>query len=483
MVEVGSVLGRGLWIVCWMGNRVNWIKMKPSLEMDNNNKKIAICYIGVFIFSALFYLFWYWSDGIILTPDADSYINMASDREPGYCFFLWILREIFGKDKYLHAAVILQCLIAAVAATAITYALWKWFKLHWTSAAIILMLQYGITFLNRFVAQRRYSYYNSIETEGLAYSFWIFFILSAAGLLYKRDKKNLLLCILWSVALISIRKQMLITLGILFLCLVYVWWKDKGRYIAVILALAIIAGCFAGVKLVDCTYNYMTRGVFASHTGDSSFILGTEIYLASEDMAEFINDEKRHDIFVEIMVRAKKQEYNIAYAGSGWQAKENHYSNSYDRIKFDIIMPVVREYQQEHKIFDISYEEFYNKITDSMMKELLLPVMPKLAELFGCNIIHGLITTVLKVHRILNWVALFLYGAYIAVFVILMRRHGKSVLFAALVMAAIVANVVLTSVTIYCQMRYMLYNTALFYQAGVIMCLEMRYMWCEKRNI
>lgn len=39
-------------------------------------------------------------------------------------------------------------------------------------------------------------------------------------------------------------------------------------------------------------------------------------------------------------------------------------------------------------------------------------------------------------------------------------------------MISLVATIILTSVTIYCQMRYMLYNTGLFYQAGLVMLYE-----------
>jgi hypothetical protein len=42
---------------------------------------------------------------------------------------------------------------------------------------------------------------------------------------------------------------------------------------------------------------------------------------------------------------------------------------------------------------------------------------------------------------------------------------------------AIALNVGLTSATIYCQMRYMLYNTAFFYQAGFLMLIEARRMY------
>jgi membrane protein YdbS with pleckstrin-like domain len=104
--------------------------------------------------------------------------------------------------------------------------------------------------------------------------------------------------------------------------------------------------------------------------------------------------------------------------------------------------------------------------------------MPGLIRLFVCNVISGLITTVLKVHKYLNVLAVLLYIAYLAVLIWLVKkkaykRESNSVVgFAILVLLAIALNVGLTSATIYCQMRYMLYNTAFFYQAGLLMLIE-----------
>jgi len=463
--------------------------LKEQSILENKKKVI---WFGIFLVSALFYLVWYLQDGIILTEDAPSYMNMTSDREPGYCSFLWILRVIFGMDSYLHIAVIIQCLIAALAATILTYSLKKRFQLNWFVATGILVIQYGITLLNRFVAQRRYSYYNSIETEGLTYSFWVFFFLALLGILYDKNRKSILKAAIWAVVLISIRKQMLVTLPLIFLCILFVRFmnfKDRKKwYLILAEALLVMVLSYAGTVLVDCCYNLASRGVFAQHTGDSSFILGTEIYLANVEMVDAIKDEANKEIFLEIMRRADEKQYNLAYAEEGWHGLENHYSLSYDRIKFDIVNVVVREYQDEHGIVQELREAHYHNIASTLMKELLPGSIPNIIKLFGCNVITGMITTVLKVHPILNWGALFLYMAYIGLFVFLCwnksyKKISVSALpLAAITMLSILGIVCLTSITIYCQMRYMLYNTPLFYQAGFIMLSEAWKMLCTDKR-
>lgn len=447
------------------------------MQKKQKRQRQAAEYVILFVVSLAFYLIWYLLDGIILTEDAPSYINMQSDREPGYCLYLWLFRAVFGTEWYLHAAVIVQCIIAAVAACAVTVGLTRLFSLKGPGSLGVLVVQYGITLLNRFVAQRRYSYFNSIETEGLSFSIWIFYFLCILGILYKKDKKSVAGAVFWSIILISIRKHMLITLVILFLVMICAYIKSKGLAKAGICALLVCILGFAGTKLIDCSYNLMMRGTFAPHTGDSSFILGTELYLADEEMVQHIQDDSHKELFLEIMKRADEKEYNIAYADKGWQAAVDHYSSAYDRIKFDIVMPVIREHQDSEGIAEADREADYNDIAGTMMKELLLPSVPKLIRLYVCNVIHGLITTVLKVHHLLNWAALLLYLLYAATIVWLYALHRRqiqndSVYFALLVLLSIAVNVCFTSLTIYCQMRYMLYNTGLFYQAWWIMLLQ-----------
>lgn len=447
-------------------------------RQKENKAYRVLFYFLMFFVSVIFYLVWYWHDGIIVTPDAQSYIDMISARDPGYSFFLWVCRIIAGWEGYQKLAVIIQCVLAALAACALARGLQKRFSLHWSGTLCVLVIQYGLTLLNRFVAQRRYSYYNSIETEAITYSIWVFFILSLLGVIYDKNRKSIVMSVVWSVVLMATRKQLAITFCILFLCLVYIWWKDKKWKKAILHAFLVVILGIGGTRLVDCTYNYAIRGVFAPHTGDSSFILGTEIYVANEDMATYIRSDENKELFLEIIKLADKLEYSSKYAGKGWHNIEDHYSQSYDRIKFDIVNVVIREHQIAQGMPEALREEDYNRIVGGMMKDILLPCLPGMFKIFCSNLVHGCVTTVLKVHPVLNWVALFIYIGYIGLCIWLIKNKSYkkvsvSVLpFAILVLVAMAVNIGLTSAVIYPQMRYMLYNTGLFYQTGLLLLIE-----------
>ncbi len=450
-------------------------RMENCMKKDTRKRHAAAA--AVVLGSIIFYLIGYWQDGVIITPDSDSYLMMQADREPLYCIFLWLMRELFGHDIYLDAAVVVQCVLAGIATAVFTLSLKKRFDLNRIVTFLVWAIQCGLTFLNRYVAHRKYSYFNSIRTEALAYSLYLFLILGLLAILYDKSREGVVLSLIWAVVLTSIRKQMVVAFGLIFLAVLYAWWKNKGWKKALLYAALFVALGLGSTRLIDCTYNYVCRGVFTMHTGDSSFILGNELYAANEGMAERITDDVNRAIFLEILARADAEEYNIQYAGEGWYGLQDHYSMSYDRIKFDIVMPVIREYQDSVGMAETDREDNYNAIAGTIMKEILRPCVPDLFKIFAVNVISGFITTLLKVHPVLNVVAPFLYAAYIALFVWLAakgsyKKENSSLLFAALVMTALVATIILTSATIYCQMRYMLYNTGLFYQAGLIMLHE-----------
>lgn len=455
---------------------------------EQKKKRIEWKYWFIGLVSFGFYVLWYLVDGVIQTPDANSYIVMEANREPGYCMYLAFFRALFPTESYLDVAVIVQCLIAAIAAVAICKELQKRFALHNLLMLCILGVQYGLTLLNRFVAQRRYSYFNSIETEGITYSLWIFLFVCLIRVLYDAQKRDIAQALIWCVILTTIRKHMMISFGLFFLVIFYVEWKSKKWKKGLVKAVVLLLLGFSLMKLIDCSYNYVTRGVFASHTGDSLFILGTEIFVADNEMVSRIENEEYQQLFLEIMQKADEEQYNLKYAENGWRNIERHYSNSYDRIKFDIINVTLNEYLDEKGMVQPQREVLYNEITATMMKALLPVCIQDMARISYGNVIHGFITTVLKVHPMLNIPAFGLYILYFGVFIYLVKQKSYKLVstsalpFACLVMVAIVANVFLTAVTIYSQMRYMLYNTGLFYQAGLLMLAEMWKVYKSKKT-
>ena len=143
---------------------------KQMLFKDRNKNKLF--WLALLIISCVFYLIWYWHDGVIMSVDGPTYVEMESGREPAYPLLLWIFRTLFGNDIYLDIVVILQCIVAGIAAVVLARKLQELFELKIYTVVLLLFMEYGVTLLKRFVAQRRYSYYNSICTEASSFCYW-----------------------------------------------------------------------------------------------------------------------------------------------------------------------------------------------------------------------------------------------------------------------------------------------------------------------
>ena len=125
----------------------------------------------------LFYLLFPVMDGPVWCVDSAGYVTMHITREPLYPAFLAMCRGIgrlCGADALL-VTVILQSLLAGAAA---------WFagdtvrragngsRLLQTAA---ILCQFAVTLLCRFAANRGSAYTDSILTEGLGLSLFVFF--------------------------------------------------------------------------------------------------------------------------------------------------------------------------------------------------------------------------------------------------------------------------------------------------------------------
>ena len=183
----------------------------------------------------LFYLFFAFYDGAVICVDSPSYINMDISREPLYCMFLAGLRAFFSlfpegilpEDFYLTAAAFLQSLLAAFSAWSLVNYLWKKIGFPKVVALALLGMPLAVSLLCRFAAKRGSMYSNSILTEGIAIPLYLLFFRFLLEYFWTESKKSLALCCALSFLMISARKQMLISLAMLALCILVVFIRKK----------------------------------------------------------------------------------------------------------------------------------------------------------------------------------------------------------------------------------------------------------------
>ncbi len=437
---------------------------------QNDRRTFSAVMLGLCL---LFYLFFAFYDGAVICVDSPGYISMDIHREPLYCMFLAGLRAIFSafpEEVYLDAAAFLQSVLAAFAAWCLVNTLWKRIGFSKKTALILLCIPMAVSLLCRFAAARSSMYSNSILTEGLAIPLYMLFFCALLKYFWTESKRSLLLCCLLSFLLVSIRKQMLISLVMLAAVILVVSIRKK-RILGGVGLLAVCAALIlGGSTALDLGYNYVVRGEAVRHSSDVRFLTTMAFYTAERSDADYIEDEQIRKLFLEIYDTCEKAGYLKHSAGKGWLNRVTHFGDSYDCIQIDTMWPVVNRFVQEN------YGDgtvFLSEHADQIMQIINRSVIPhnlgKLLGFFLDNFLSGLITTVAQRNRILNWYSLFAYLLYLFLLMWNLRQEKRegtvsSVTETALLtLLSVFCNVGLVSAVIFCQTRYTIYNMALFY--------------------
>lgn len=445
----------------------------------------------------LFYLLFPLCDGPVWCKDSMGYASMDISREPLYPIFLALfkVREGAGiSETGLMAAVIVQSLIAGLSAWYAGYMIKKT-----KNGSIVLQMaaigfQFAVSLLCRFAAIRSSVYTDCIMTEGLGFSLFVLFIVELYLYIITGKKRHAAGTMLLSFLLISLRKQMLITL--LIMGAVFVWYyiirSQKFRKFC-ILVLLMISVVIAG-KLFDRTYNYVVRGEWIEHCHNSMGFLCVLLYSSDvEKDSSLFTDETLRTLYLEIMEQADEQQILYPYAEPGWLPVSSHFADSYDAIGYGIINPVVEGYIHEN--FDYSEVEAalkYDEICGGMVSALLGQDKMPLMLVWVYNIWKGFVNSIARATSLLNLYAIAAYlcmGA-MALYLIVQKKKlrkmeqqiqgaaeyqdrieqiERSLTFAFIVMIGIAVNSMAVGLTIFTQPRYMLYSMGLFYTAGCML--------------
>lgn len=441
--------------------------------MKEINKKHVYTFI-IICMPILFYLFFAFYDGVVICVDSPTYIDMSISREPFYPMILAMLRAIFP-DDYLFITVVLQSVLAGIAASVIPLYLRRIKKLSFLLTVLLTLIPMMTSVLCRFAAKRASMYSNSILTEGIACSVFLIFIRYLLEYCYCKTTKSLIISAGVCFLLISTRKQMYFTLVLLLIGILYTGIRKhqiKKGCILIVLCCSLI---ILANKGFDNIYGYVVHGTMHGHSSDNRFLATVAFYASERENGENISDTEAQQLFYEIYDSCEEQNYLGHSAGKEWRQRAAHFGDSYDRIQIDTMWPAIEKYVSDHyPSDDVGREKMVDSFTDRIIRGLLPDVWPRILRIFADNMCVGLITTVAKVHPVLIGYTFVVYAVYIAMLIYLGIHDCKSMafLYGCLTVISIFLNVALVSVVIFCQTRYTIYNMPLFYMSFILMARE-----------
>ena len=469
--------------------------MSQVENMNIASKKETIWNVCLLTVCILFYLLFPLCDGPVWCKDSESYVSMDISREPLYPIFLALCRMCTGYSETgsLMAVVVIQSIIAGFTAWYAGLVIKRMKNQSTLLQLAAIAFQFAVALLCRFAAIRGSYYTECIMTEGLALSLFVLFTLELYLYVITDRKRHIVWTLLLSFLLISIRKQMLITLLIMGVVLgwYYLIRSKKIRKFCCMLGMMIIV--FLACKLTDRIYNYIIRDAWIEHCHSSRGFLCTLLYTSDvEKDKELFEDGAVKDLYLEIMAQADEQQILYRYAEPGWLPISEHYADCYDAIGYGIINPVVEEYLLEH--YDLTRVELalrFDEICDEMNKILIQQSLMPMMQVYVYNIARGFVNSVARAKILLSIYAIAVYLAMGAAAVYLMIRKKKeemgaqekeqidrSLSLAFIVIVSIAVNSFVVGFTIFTQPRYMIYSMGLFYAAG---CMLLYDIWKVKK--
>lgn len=169
--------------------------------------------IQILVLTAMGILFYFvmGQEWIAIEDDTPFYLNPRREGVmPVYPLFLFVVKCIFGEDRYLSAVVVLQSALAIVCTMAFVLYLQRHFDLHWIETVLLYiacMLPFSIYLPEAGITHQ-------ILTEGLSYAIFYLYFMLLLQYVFEQKLKWLIAAVAMAGFMELIRSQMLFLLGV-----------------------------------------------------------------------------------------------------------------------------------------------------------------------------------------------------------------------------------------------------------------------------
>lgn len=459
-------------------------------------------------FLIFFGILWYVSP-IGIYPDSGSYISLQSGREPLYPLFLAFFRFLFREGDTivwlaasgqldsekavelihtwpaLRVSLFVQSMAAGCACWYLTHVIRKVFSLNGfltVLTGLCTLIPYVLTPL----ASSSHMVLNkAVLTEGLAFPMSAVFTgCMVQGLFAEENKQRFYgAALVWSLLLTLTRNQMLVTAAVWSAVVFFEIVRSRRWKWLAGLALSLVV-FFGGRMLCHQIYNRLAHEGYSGAATGSYNMLTTLLYLSDSGDGALFTDDTQRALFETMHGQMEAEGMTRADAPAGLLNRAYHYEEFYDRIGFGIQQPCLFGYVEEQGIPDGEALNAVVRMASQMDRELFPHLAGAYVSNYFATVVSGLTRSIAASGTVMGIYAavMYLLAVLLMMYLFWKDRNSRAALLMLFALLMIGANVSATALMIMCLSRYMIYNTALFYIAGLLCLAELWTLYITKRK-
>lgn len=428
---------------------------------------------------SVYYFIFLGEPGCAYSNDSMGYVTIGFTRFPVYPLLFQLFLKLFGQTRYLLYMTYFQGILAVFSVMFLLIFLKKQFQLRkWETVLIYLalILPYGIDTL---WDAPRFVYTHYISTEGITYSLYYIFIACLLHFLLNQQRSGFFWCLILIPVMCCTRTQLMICYPVVFLAILYVYRTALKK---IILSAGLILLSVISISLINNGYHWYFQGDFEPSSVNEFTLFANMLFIADREDAALIENEDAARLFSQIYEESYALEYHYDFAPDSLIGLADKLIDSHDKIKYDILYPVMREYTAS-----LGIESEWQ--ADRVHRDLLKPIVAALRQDNFGKWLHTCLTLVPEalmlsfnpvtppqILGLLYAYALFMSAAisvYILGSLVKNKKFTPPLLALSAVFVLLMTNAAGLSFSIYAISRYTNYNLGLIY-AMLFLCIRSR---------
>lgn len=484
------------------------MKIREHRKLQINRQEGARQCLLLGAFLSFFGLLAYFAP-IGIYPDSGSYISSQPGREPLYPLFLSFFRFIFREGDTivwlassgqlesekameliyewpaLRVSIMFQGLFAALSCFFLTKSLQRIFCLNWVLTVLTGLCTLIPYVLTPLASSSHMVLNNAVLTEGIAFPlFYVFITFMIRGLFAEKKKRSTYgAAFITALALVLTRNQMLVAFAAWCAVILFEIIRNRRWKQLAVLPLSVLL-FFGARSVANQIYNSAIHEGYAGADTGSYNMLTTMLYLSEPEDVQQLTDPEQRELFLTMHTQMEEGKMTHADAPDGILNQAYHYEEYYDVIGFQIQQPCLFGYAADEGIPEGKALNEVVRVAAQMNRELFPKLVGAYFGNYVATVVSGLTRSVSASGTVMGIysAAVYLLSAALVVYLYKKNRKSKAALLMLFALLMICANVFATALMIMCLSRYMIYNTALFYIAGLLCLAEVFQIRKDEKN-